>query len=501
MGESADKNAIIARMEVPGRPGLFVLGCYEKRVTIYNQQVRALNLIWALQDRRPASIAVVGAGAAGLTASVAAASCGCRVSVFERLASPLAFIGSSDRRWVHPHIYDWPSECSENPQAGLPFLNWRGNPVPKVVDDLIAQWTDHARDRDIEVHYSVSELSVEPFDKRHLLRWNGVSPEQQQAADQAYEKWGARSGRRMRVKAFDAVILAVGFGLEEPSSEFPCVESYWDRDKIDEEDRLTSRPERTVLVSGSGDGGLIDVLRFSFQRFRHEEVLRDLRERWLGPEAYENVKNAVREIEIEARKLEAEGKHLEWLNLRYRELADSLVFQSKVSLRSNVCVFLTTKNPLPLDLTSSALNRFLFSLSDVQFIPGPLDYVSKEGSEYIAVFKDGRQQRFDNVVVRHGPIAAMQKYFNEVWMLCENARSAVRSSTDPTRDPLFGSFYEGLLAGTQRTEFPTLTPEAIELASIAKVNANEERELATRAYREALIRTVREQLPGDQWPS
>src|SRR5712692_1426182 len=54
---------------------IFLIGLLDIGVTIFNQQVRALNLIWALDraDRlNPASeIAIVGGGIAGLTAAMA----------------------------------------------------------------------------------------------------------------------------------------------------------------------------------------------------------------------------------------------------------------------------------------------------------------------------------------------------------------------------------------------------------------------------------------------
>ena len=54
-------------------PGLYLLGSLERGVTVYSQQVRAHNLVWALwelqPERRPklGSVAVVGGGVAGLT--------------------------------------------------------------------------------------------------------------------------------------------------------------------------------------------------------------------------------------------------------------------------------------------------------------------------------------------------------------------------------------------------------------------------------------------------
>src|SRR4051812_21393232 len=59
---------------------VFVLGSLERNITIRSQQVRALNLVSALLDAavmKPGQkLAIVGAGPAGLTAAVAAASRG-----------------------------------------------------------------------------------------------------------------------------------------------------------------------------------------------------------------------------------------------------------------------------------------------------------------------------------------------------------------------------------------------------------------------------------------
>jgi hypothetical protein len=60
---------IIEGSFVHGKAGLYVLGCYDDRITLFSQQVRALNLVWALNEQRYLSnasrIAVVGGGAAG----------------------------------------------------------------------------------------------------------------------------------------------------------------------------------------------------------------------------------------------------------------------------------------------------------------------------------------------------------------------------------------------------------------------------------------------------
>ena len=69
-------SAILDLMEVPSRSGVYVLGCFGRYITLYSQQVRALNLAYALNRRGKLKIGtrvcVVGAGIAGLTFAVGA---------------------------------------------------------------------------------------------------------------------------------------------------------------------------------------------------------------------------------------------------------------------------------------------------------------------------------------------------------------------------------------------------------------------------------------------
>ena len=58
------REQILERMQVPGRPHQYVLGCFESRITLYTKQVRALNFIYALDGVfRQGGASVIGAGA------------------------------------------------------------------------------------------------------------------------------------------------------------------------------------------------------------------------------------------------------------------------------------------------------------------------------------------------------------------------------------------------------------------------------------------------------
>jgi hypothetical protein len=95
---------ILDLMTVPDEPGLFVLGAYARRVTIYSQQARAINLIDALQCYRKklsrTRIAVIGGGIAGLTAAARALEYGAHVTVLEQAADFLGIQSMADHRWV-----------------------------------------------------------------------------------------------------------------------------------------------------------------------------------------------------------------------------------------------------------------------------------------------------------------------------------------------------------------------------------------------------------------
>jgi len=41
---------VVDRLRLAGHDRIYTLGCGERRVTIYEQQVRALNLAWALNQ-------------------------------------------------------------------------------------------------------------------------------------------------------------------------------------------------------------------------------------------------------------------------------------------------------------------------------------------------------------------------------------------------------------------------------------------------------------------
>ena len=74
MSDSNEPAAIVEATGVPGK-NIFFLGCFESRVTVLSQQRRALNLVDGLIRsgivRQKGRVAIVGGGAAGVTAAAA----------------------------------------------------------------------------------------------------------------------------------------------------------------------------------------------------------------------------------------------------------------------------------------------------------------------------------------------------------------------------------------------------------------------------------------------
>lgn len=141
-------NQILEASRVPNTK-VFFLGCFEKRLTVLSQQRRAINLVDAILEsgliRRPnGRVAIVGAGASGLTAAAAflvGAPDLKEVALFEKSDKLLHLQQGSDR-YLHPHLYDWPAVGSLDFDARLPILNWAAGTAGEVASQILTQFED-----------------------------------------------------------------------------------------------------------------------------------------------------------------------------------------------------------------------------------------------------------------------------------------------------------------------------------------------------------------------
>lgn len=409
-----------AHFAIPGSdyPNIFLLGCRSRRVTVYDQQVRAINLISALVAAKRIDkhdkVAIVGGGIAGLTAAVAAGRIGARVDVFEESIgeeSAIKLQRSSRQRLLHPRIYDWPTNGFQEEKTGIfPFMNWSATMSDVVTKSLLGQWQKEKASSSIQYEDSHHVTTFE----RKGDTWTIVSMDKP-----------ARDGYRI-------VILAVGFGLERTVAG-RALQSYWRDYDVDPplDHDLSQKPAR-YLVAGDGDGALIDVLRILLRDFSHDTLLTDLK---LGDSTLQPLRDKLIQIEGDAK---THGDPPSFLQEEYDRLNIPVEFTDQINRlvrrQTDVVLLATGKNPF--GLHSSVLHRFLISIlmrqKLISFFQGKLDCVDGTKPSCTAQCTPPLiNPAFYDVIVRIGAERALEK-FSKIASACPILSVG---EEDPTRDP------------------------------------------------------------------
>lgn len=385
--------------EIAGVPGVYVCGCLERWVSIHLQAVRALNLAWALVTERRvekgARACVVGGGFAGLTLAAGLGRLGVRVTLLERNRELLAAQRRNRVRWIHPHIHEWPRPGSLEPRAGLPLLDWHAGLSADMAAEVLGGFEREVARSRIEVVLGAKAPSLEGT---HVA-WEGHPAE-----------------------TFDAVVLALGVGIEKSFGALP-LRSYWA-----DEDIATVRegPARHHLVTGIGEGGVIDALYLRLAGFSHARVA----ERLASIEGMRPVERALLELEAEAEGL-ADGPANELLTRRTSALSVPAEVDAMLSsmLRSDTRVTLNGPEPFPLAPRADVLNRLLVSrlvkLGAIEYCAGKILDIAAEGPRWRVAFDGGAALSFDEVNVRHGTVPALKTGFPALWDRYEPVRRAL----------------------------------------------------------------------------
>jgi hypothetical protein len=72
---------------------------------------------------------------------------------------------------------------------------------------------------------------------------------------------------------FDFVVLSTGFGVESAPDGFQMI-SYWRNESLAQPELKPKR--RTYVISGYGDGALVDLCRLTIAQFRQDKIIDDL---------------------------------------------------------------------------------------------------------------------------------------------------------------------------------------------------------------------------------
>jgi hypothetical protein len=384
---------------VPQMANVFVLGCFERWVSIYLQAVRGLNLSWALIEsgRAGPRVAVIGGGFAGLACAAGLGRKGVEVTLFEQNRELLQTQKHNRVRSIHPHIHEWPRAGSLEVRAGLPILDWHAGISADMAEEVLRQFAAVVEKAKIRV-ITGTKVTLDGS----AVGWSGGS------------------------ENFDAVILALGVGVEKSFGNLP-LKSYWSDDSI-----AKIGPHKTHLVTGIGEGGVIDALYLRLTNFSHLEIAQRLAE----IPGMNEVEESLLEIEDDIEGLDDhEANGVLWN--RYQLLPVPAAVDELLRQRARKDTSVTLNGPEPHALASRAdiLNRFLISrliaIGELQYLPGRIHDILEgnrvifdrtgilggtAASERLASLADGRETLpFDEIEIRHGTYPALKVGFPDVW--------------------------------------------------------------------------------------
>jgi len=374
----------------PGFDRLYFLGAPERRITFYSQQVRALRFAHALAEADGLEpnerIGIVGAGAAGLTAAIAFALLGQRVTLYDKAGSAIS-LQSNSPRLLHPHIYEWPKLGSLSNQAILPFLDWTASDGKSVEAWLRAAFNAY-RPRLHELHFkdghTLASIAAEGDGWR--LEFEDQDP-----------------------ASHDRVILAMGFGPEKPCGLAAPVD-YW-KHRSTGDAAAEAVKGTTYFVSGNGDGGLTDLLNLTIDGFEHASFTSWFLGRFRGDKLREVANNIFTGTALKEDLEPKLQEHLKPL-LHQRGVIDDL----KAKLREDRVVTCNASGPLFESGKAAQLNQVMaFALLEASKVAerpiarssGYVDDVIAEGTRFVAVgpAMEGAPliAAFDHIILRHGP--------------------------------------------------------------------------------------------------
>jgi hypothetical protein len=428
----------------------FAVGAFERNVTLFRQQVRALNLIYSLAESTSGvepggRIAVIGGGAFGVTAAAAAASIGYEVRLYERYQELMPHQRGCDTRWINPRYYEWPSAGSASRYADLPLMAWESGTADEVADQL-GRSLDAIRKRTgrLKVRLRTRNLTITPAE--------GGSLDVTARYSSGTDDWRCA-----------AVVYAVGFGIERAVGDAP---SYWRNDNF-EQIRVggSTGGRRGYVVSGVGDGALTDLARLTISRFRHrrifEEVFGDLPDALLGK---------LREI-----RETSPGPENDWLARQFEALDDDLKkvrARIKSRRRRDTHVELVGHRPFrealsleKVSLSNALLAWTLRGLSAFEYRVGTL-----EGSDHAFTVVNGFvTEALDTqttVIARHG--TDRDQAYRDAGLATDLSRLRKRTLRPETGLPMYPGGWWGLNAKPNGQSDPT-DPEPTEFVPPAMV--------------------------------
>lgn len=344
LGDAQAIELFLRSARIDGNDRLYTIGPFGSRVSFASQQRRALNTVWALEQQGTIKagdrVAVIGAGLAGVMTAVALAARKCVVHLYEREAAVLQLQQNTTHRFVHPTVNFWP-EQPLNPTTTFPFLDWYADKCSEVIDKLREEW-------------------IEYFERWITRLFLETTVENLEMVDGGIEVRASGKNAPSPAQTYGAVVLAVGFGDERTVVGIDG-KSYWERDDLANREGASE----ISAVSGTGDGGLIDILRVVHRNFRKGRLCLDL----IKVLDETGIKDLMADLESSV--LKSHAKNQEAASVAYYEGYNTLLEDAPPaalqlldnSLRTDLTepVTLIGRTSRPFSLTAAPIHKFLLA--------------------------------------------------------------------------------------------------------------------------------------------
>jgi hypothetical protein len=303
----------------------------------------------------------------------------CKVTVFETGYMPFHQQRGNSTRYIHPNWIDWPLDGSDCPHTDLPFLNWSAQRCDKVLREIELQWGSLLNSVNFHRNRTVSEVK-----------------EDGRRAAVIVEK------PFMRCES-DVIVVCTGFGRERQFTNVPA-RLYWDTDNLHQP---LSVEGKHLLISGVGDGGLIDAMRALLHDFDHGPVV----EKVVRHPPLAAVKDKIIEIDRRARAAGPDkGSSIILKGYEELHLADLLPDSLKRAVKDNCNVTLNAGTETPFDIRASALHRvIIYGLVEwgrITYLRGKMIDVARNEPRLKVTFRretTTTTRTYDEAIIRHGP--------------------------------------------------------------------------------------------------
>jgi hypothetical protein len=185
----------------------------------------------------------------------------------------LGFVPASTRSGqslvAFPKIYNWPAHGSRAPGASLPVLNWSEGRASDVARTIVNEFSKFSgafdeREERLTIYLGLKDFRINAA--KNKIEWVASKTKRAGAFHPIEDK-------QDRTEVFNTIVLAAGFGLETQLDEYPT-NSYWRNEQLGQP--TLDGNSQTFLISGYGDGALIDLCRLTIERYRQDTILYEL---------------------------------------------------------------------------------------------------------------------------------------------------------------------------------------------------------------------------------